>query len=323
MTKALVLGKFLPLHKGHEYLIDYAIKNSDKLYIIVDNIYDEIIPLDTRMNWIKELYPNAIVLTQERSLPQNPNETNDFWEQWEYELKKILPENIDIVFASETYGEKLAQVLNAKFKMVDFERKKVNISATKIRNNVFENWEFISNVAKSYFVKKVCIFGPESTGKSTLTKKLAEYFNTTYVEEYARNVIEKKNGNIDYCDMLKIVNGHNNAIKNKLSNANKLLFVDTDAITSKIWSLKLFNKYPKEIEDIINKTNYDLYLLLDVDVPWIKDVVRYFPDNRKDFFDICKSELENYNKKYIIINGNFEERFQKAVLAIKENINVW
>ena len=64
MTKALVLGKFLPLHKGHEYLIDYAIKNSDKLYIIVDNIYDEIIPLDTRMNWIKELYPNAIALIQ-------------------------------------------------------------------------------------------------------------------------------------------------------------------------------------------------------------------------------------------------------------------
>ena len=82
MTKALVLGKFLPLHKGHEYLIDYAIKNSDKLYIIVDNIYDEIIPLDTRMNWIKELYPNAIVLKQERALTQNHNEKNDFWEQW-------------------------------------------------------------------------------------------------------------------------------------------------------------------------------------------------------------------------------------------------
>lgn len=318
MSTGLVLGKFLPPHKGHEFLINYAKNHSEKLYIVVDNVYDDFIPVDTRAEWIKSICPQASVLTIQKPLPQYPEEAENFWEQWQEELEKILPQKIDYVFASETYGKTLAHILEAEFKMVDLERKTINICATKIRENPYKYWDFISDIAKPFFVKKICIFGPESTGKSTLTQKLAEYFDTNYVEEFAREVIKSKNGNIQYEDMVIIAKGHDKAVSEGVKKANKLLFVDTDAITSKIWSEQLFNKYPPILDDIIKKTNYDLYLILDVDVPWVDDIVRYLPQNRRDFFDICENELKKYDKNYIVISGDYNERFETSVKAVKD-----
>lgn len=320
MPSGLVLGKFLPPHKGHEFLINFAKEHVDKLFIVVDNISDEIIPVTLRMNWLKEICPGARVLTLKKQLPQYPEEAENFWEQWENGLKEILPEKIDYVFASENYGEILAQVLQAEFKMFDIKRQNVNISASDIRKNPFHFWDFISDCAKPYFVKKICVFGPESTGKSTLTQKLAQYFHTDFVEEYARKIIEKRNGNLKYEDMTVIAKGHDKDVCFAAVNADKMLFVDTDAITSKIWSIKLFGRYPKILDDIIEKTDYDLYILLDVDVPWVDDIVRYFPDERREFFNLCESELKKYGKKYVIISGDFEERFEKSIKAIEENI---
>ncbi len=323
MSTGLVLGKFLPPHKGHEFLINYAKERSDKLYIIIDCVSDNVIPAKIRASWMKKICPMASVLTLQKILPQYPHEAEDFWEQWQEELQKILPEKIDFVFASETYGFKLAEILGAKFEMVDLERKTVEISASKIRKNPFKYWDFISDTARPFFVKKVCIFGPESTGKSTLTEKLAEHFNTAYVEEFARQVIEARGGNINYDDMTTIAKGHNDAVSKGLLQADKLLFVDTDAITSKIWSLKLFGKYPKILDDIIEKADYDLYLLLDTDVPWVDDIVRYFPENRKEFFETCEAALKKYNKNYKIIRGDFDKRFEKAVETVEENFYAW
>lgn len=320
MSSGLVLGKFLPPHKGHEFLINFAKEQVDRLYIVVDNISNEIISIKTRMDWIKKICPAAVVLTLKKQLPQYSEEADNFWEQWENGLKEILPEKIDCVFASETYGEMLARVLQAEFKMVDLERKNVCVCASDIRKNPFQYWDYISDYAKPYFVKKVCIFGPESTGKSTLTQKLAGHFNTYYVEEFARKIIEERGGNLSYEDMTLIAKGHDAEVNSALNAANKILFVDTDAITSKIWSIKLFGKYPAILDDIIAKTDYDLYLLLDVDVPWVEDIVRFFPEERKEFFDSCESELKKYYKNYKIISGNFIERYEKSVKAIEEGI---
>ena len=317
IVTGMILGKFLPLHKGHEYLINTASQKVDKLYIVVDNISNEVIKVQTRMDWIKKTYPDAAVLTLNKELPQYPGKNPDnFWEIWQKELKKILPEAINYVFASEEYGKKLADILNAKFHMVDLKRKNIPICATKIRNNPYQYWEYLSNEAKPFYCKKICIFGPESVGKSTLTRKLARHYNTNFVPEYAREVIEKNNGNINYDHIKEIALGHNQTIKSKIKFADKLLFVDTDAITTKIWSQELFGKYPKLLDKIIDETKYSLYLLLDVDVPWIQDVARYRPDNRNIFFSKCENELKAYNKKYIKITGSWDERFNKAVKAI-------
>ena len=316
MTTGFVLGKFLPLHKGHQYLIETALAGVDKLCVVVDNIDEEVIPVKTRIDWIQRTYPSAHVTTLRKVLPQYPHEAEDFWQQWENGLKEVLPADIDYVFASETYGERLAQFFDAKFVMVDLDRKNIPICATKIRENPYENWQYLSKEARAFYCKKVCVFGPESTGKSTLTEQLARHYNTNFVPEYARGVIEDCNAKLKDKDIEKIARGHDDDVKKATLDANRVLFVDTDAITTKVWSLELFGTYPKVIDEIIAKTDYDLYLLLDVDVPYVDDIVRYFPAKRKVFLQKLENELKRYGKPYKLISGSWENRFNMAVSLV-------
>ena len=313
-----VLGKFCPLHKGHMLLIDTALSNVEQLYIVVDNIMDDVIAVSKRIQWVKKEYPTAIVLTQSHPLPQDPSETPEFWNIWRETLCALLTEKIDAVFASETYGERLAKELNAEFIMVDCERQQVPVSATSIRSDIIRNWHYLSDSAKVDLMTTVCVFGPESTGKSTLTKQLAEYFEAPYVDEYAETVIRSQNGDITFHDMELIVRGHHENIQCAKSMLPPILFVDTDAIASKIWSNVLFGKESPVIEEFIAKQDFTHYLLLDVDLPWQDDVHRYRPNERKGFFARCKQELECRNKSYSVITGNGEERTQNAVTIVRQ-----
>lgn len=312
-----VLGKFCPLHKGHMLLIETALSNVEQLYIVVDNIMDDVIAVSKRIRWVKREYPEAIVLTQPHPLPQDPSETPEFWNIWRETLCALLPEKIDAVFASETYGNRLAKELNAEFIMVDCERQRVPISATSIRSDIVKNWQYLSDSAKVDLMTTICVFGPESTGKSTLTKQLAEYFKAPYVDEYAETVIRSKNGDITFGDMELIVRGHHENIQCVKSMLPPILFIDTDAIASKIWSNELFGKESLIIEEYIAKQDFTHYLLLDVDLPWQDDVHRYRPDNRKDFFTRCKRELDYRGKSYSVISGFGEERTQNAVTIVR------
>ncbi|MDO4172735.1 MAG: AAA family ATPase [Prevotellaceae bacterium] len=316
-----VLGKFCPLHKGHLLLINKALEASDRLYIVVDNIMDDVISVAKRMEWVQSEYPTAIVLTQKHPLPQDPSETPDFWNIWHTELMLLLPESIDAVFASETYGERLAKELSADFVMVDLQRITVPISARDIRTNILGKWDYLATSVQHSLRKTVCVFGPESTGKSTLTKQLADYFKAPYIKEYAKTVIEEKRGHIVYDDMETIVKGHHEAISKALeSPTHPLLFVDTDAIASKIWSIELFGKESPIIEEYISLQSFDLYLLLDIDLPWVDDIHRYRPNNRQYFFNKCEKQLISRSKNYVIIRGEGGTRLQNAISAVRSII---
>ena len=181
----MLLGKFLPPHKGHCFLVDFASNFVDKLTIVVGTLPSEPIPGKLRYRWMKELFPQAQVVHLDKVLPQEPSEHPDFWDIWEQELRAILPQTPDVVFASESYGHKLAEVLNARFIPVDPQRNSIPTSGTAIRENPFANWKYIPGPVRPYFLKRVCLFGPESTGKSTMAQKLANHFETTFVPEYA------------------------------------------------------------------------------------------------------------------------------------------
>lgn len=322
MTRGMVLGKFLPPHQGHAYLIGHAAAQVDELVIVVDPVFSERIPVSTRMAWMRQSFPYATVITLKQILPQFPHEApENFWPLWEQGLKEVLPGPVDVVFASEDYGETLASILQARFEMVDSARKTVPISATMIRENPYRYWDLIAEAARPFYCKKVCIFGPESVGKSTLTEQLATHFNTAFVPEYARTLIEENQGRLHYEDMEKIAQGHAAAIRHALPHANKVLFVDTDVITTKIWSKELFGKYPVSLDALIAETSYDLYLLLDVDVPWVPDIVRFRPEAREAFMATCLRELEMYDRNFVLISGNWEARLQQAVHSIHALLN--
>ena len=138
-----------------------------------------------------------------------------------------------------------------------------------------------------------------------------------YVEEYAKKVIDEKNGDICFEDMETIVKGHHEAIVEALRQNTPLLFVDTDAIISKLWSNELFGKESPLIEEYIAKQRFDYYLLLDVDLPWVNDIHRYRPDDRETFFRKCEEQLVERRKSYAVVRGKNEERLRRAIEEVE------
>lgn len=165
-------------------------------------------------------------------------------------------------------------------------------------------------------IKKVAITGPESTGKSTLAKDLALYYKSCFVSEFARDYLFKLGRDYNYDDLLIIAKNHVQHIENALPRAREVLFVDTELINIKIWSLYKYGKCHKWILENIQKQNFDLYLLCDVDIPWTYDVLRENPDKGEFFKEWFIKELEFYKFPYRVISGSADDRFRKAISCI-------
>ncbi len=312
----MLLGKFMPPHRGHQYLIDFASNYVDDLVILVCSLEREPVPGRLRYEWIRELAPRATVYHYAEDVPQEPAEHPDFWQLWHDLIREFIPTGPDYVFASEEYGETLAQVLGAEFVPVDINRELCNISGTAVRNNPLENWNFLPDCVRPYYLKRVCVFGPESTGKSTLSRQLAEHYNTVYVHEYARPYLDPKGGKCTYEDIPRIARGQAAAEKALERRANRVLFCDTDNLTTTIWSEVYFKQCPDWLYSHAANQHYDLTLLLDIDVPWVDDSQRDLGNRREEFFELCRKRLEQYNRKYIVISGNWQERMNRAIEAV-------
>jgi len=164
--------------------------------------------------------------------------------------------------------------------------------------------------------RKIAIVGPESTGKSTLSAKLALHYNTEWVHEYAREYLNSINRNYNYDDLKFIAQGQLQEEERKLEEAANLLICDTTLLTLKIWSEHAFKKCDPFILSNLESRKYDLHLLCNIDLPWVPDPQREHPDKRKFFFDWYETELKKRKINYVIIEGKVAERYDKAVKAI-------
>ncbi len=171
-------------------------------------------------------------------------------------------------------------------------------------------------------VKKVAITGPESTGKSTLSRQLAAHYRTEYVPEYAREYVDRLDRHYRQEDILVIAKEQLAMERRAMNQAETYLFCDTDLIVPKIWELyKYFECHPWIIEQI-HWNRYDLILLCDVDLPWQPDPQREYPNLRQFFFYWFHRELQAYGFPYRIIRGNEQERLGNAIDAVNSFFNV-
>ena len=249
-------------------------------------------------------------------LPQQPEEHPQFWALWRTALERVLPHRPDLVFASEDYGTKLAEVLGAEFVPVDPSRIALPVSGTAVRADPYAHWAHLPSCVRAFYAKRVCVFGPESTGKTTLAAQLADALDTVWVPEYARTLIERNAGNIVYEDIERIARGHRASEEALARQANRVLVSDTDLLATTIWSDVLFGRVPEGLVKTAVSRCADLYLLCDVDVPWEADVARYLPDERRSFYERCKRELERHSCRYIEVRGTREQRLALALEAI-------
>jgi NadR type nicotinamide-nucleotide adenylyltransferase len=179
---------------------------------------------------------------------------------------------------------------------------------------------------------KVVVIGPESTGKSTLCTQLAEYFDTVWCPEFAREYLLKNGMQYTYDDLLVIAKGqvekedaYLNDVLQHAETASRsffnrpLLFIDTDMYVMKVWCEFVFGSCHQWILEQIVDRKYDLYLLCNVDLPWQKDELREYPDlaTREKLYHMYKDIMVNQSVPWVDISGNYEERFAKAVNAVK------
>lgn len=167
-------------------------------------------------------------------------------------------------------------------------------------------------------VKKVCVFGPESTGKSTLCQHLAAHYQTVYVPEYARTYLEVAQRDYRLSDVVSVAQGQLASERAHESRANRVLFCDTDLLTTKIWSEWLFGECDPWVLQAIAEEHHDLYLFMCVDVPWVDDDVRYLPNDRLNFEQKCEEELRKAERPYVKISGDWDQRFNTAVRLVDD-----
>lgn len=287
----------------------------DELTVVVDRLDDAPIPGAVRVAWLAEMFPTVRVVELDRPCPQAPSEHPHFWEVWRQALLSTLGHAPDVVFASEAYGVTLAEALGARFVPVDPRRDAHPISGTALRAAPLAHWAAIPRVVRPWFVRRVSVFGPESTGKSTLARELAARFCTTWVPEHARAILEAKGGVCEAGDLPAIARGQAACEDALARDANRLLVCDTNPLATVVWSEALFGACDATVLAIAAARRYDLTLLLDADVPFVPDPVRYLPHARRDFFERCVRALEAHGRPYVIVRGSFEARLADAVSA--------
>lgn len=170
---------------------------------------------------------------------------------------------------------------------------------------------------------RIVLYGPESTGKTTLAKALAAHYQTQWVPEFARDYLQEKwereQAVCDLDDLLPIAHGQLLAENEAVNKAHELLFCDTNCWVTKVWSETHFEGYcAPEIKALCATTHYDLYLLTHTDLPWVKDDLRDRPDQREQMFHHFKQQLIDHQLPFIEVGGTQHHRLKHAIQKLED-----
>jgi HTH-type transcriptional regulator, transcriptional repressor of NAD biosynthesis genes len=313
VADGILVAKFMPPNEGHEALLDFASRYVDRLKVFLACSDDDPIPAERRLKWVRRLFGSFC-----QSEVVNLDITEEAIELWAEQIRQLKGWDPEYFFAPEPFGVALGERIEAKLVTVDPSLGSAELISTSIRQSPSVHWHRLSPPIKRELLKRVCVFGPESTGKSTLCEKLARHYHTVMVPEYSRTYLEQKDGDYELCDVVPVARGQRAAEFACGARAKRLLLCDTDLLTLKIWSDWLFGECDDWIEQRLDQERYDLYLLCCADVPWEEDEVRYLPNDRENFEERCEEVLKDYDCRYRKIRGDWKTRFETAVATIDE-----
>lgn len=323
-------GSFNPLHLGHVNDIVIASNMCKKLYVILSNSnYENQIDHRERLMWLKNVTQDMCNVEVLEISDDSQNKEEYDWNKGANDIKNAIGEKIDIVFCGDDYkGKNIFESIYPESIIYYISRAEFDVSSTQIRENPYKYFDFLPQTVKKYYTKKVCIIGTESCGKSTLVRNLAKVYNTTYVEEAGRDVCDEAGGidNMQPKHYFEILFRHKNDENEKLKNANKVLFIDTDSLITLYYytlGFKETNEYNESFknlaESLSDLNDYDVYIFLEPDVDWVQDGTRTYGEQeiREENNRLLKKIFDEKNIKYYCISGDYEQRFEKS----KEIVN--
>ncbi len=335
MLTGLVVGKFCPLHKGHEALIDFARERCDRL-VLLSYTKPEFpdCPPERRAAWLEALYPDATRLVLDdsalarfvektgepaRALPDNgaPEQEHRAFVAWV--CRTMLGLSVDRVFTSEAYGDAFAQALACDFghpvEHVAFDpaRRAVPVSGTALRDARALHRTFLSEPVRRSMVRRVGLIGGESTGKTTLATALADALNTCWVPEFGRELWEERAGDLRLDDMLVIAREQVAREERALADANGWLICDTTPLVTAFYSEAMFGHADSALWELADR-RYDRLFLCAADFPFIQDGTRRDAAFRRRQNDWYAERLDTLGHPYDILTRSLPAR-RDAVLG--------
>lgn len=322
-------GKFAPLHAGHINFIQQAATLCDELTVVLShnaNRFDDPkLALKTRLLYLRQTFKDIphikITFVDETDVPEYPNG----WAEWAALIKDEIGEDFQYIFSSEAHDwEGYNQHFPAQtVKLIDCARRQVPISGTEIRANPSKHWSMMPSLVRQQYLKKVCIVGQESTGKSTLTKYLAKHFQTSWVEEYGRTFCEQ-----DLCgdefllkfDDYGLIAARRYEMELQAAkSANRVLFSDTNAVVTNYFCVLYEERCNNIVSEYEKLEDYDLIIFLEADVPWVDDGLRRNPHSAENNDLQYRMMADAYgHDKIHIIRGNYHQRLTRSIELVEE-----
>jgi HTH-type transcriptional regulator, transcriptional repressor of NAD biosynthesis genes len=321
MVRAFVFGKFLPFHVGHEGMIRFALQHCDFLSVLVCCSDQEGIHCGVRADWIRETFAGETRMEvveyaySEARLPNTSQSSMAVSEVWSKIFLKLFPDH-DLLVTSEPYGKMVAEIMGIRHLPFDPDKTMYPISATKIREDAFRNWKYLPLNVRPYYSIKVAILGTESTGKTTLTRQLAEHFNCSHVLEAARDIIADSN-TFTLADLYAVAEEHTRRIAQAMRGDCLLVILDTDIHITQSYAQYFFGRRLELDENVYATQSADLYLYLCNDVPHEQDGTRLERTERDALEGSHREILNQYGIPIVELHGDWEQRFIAAAEEIE------
>ena len=333
-------GSFDPLHIGHIHDIIRGAAMCEELYVMISYCEGrESTSKELRYRWIlnsiRHLLNVKIIMIEDEAVSKEEYNTDYYWEKGAKDIKETIGKPLDAVFCgSDYYGSNRFESLYCpESEVVYFDRAEVPISSTEIRNWATQHWDYIPSVCKDYYTRKVLVVGGESTGKSTLVQNLALAYNTNFVEEIGRETCEYAGGEdlMILEDLVENFIRQKDEVRKAAKQSNRILFVDTDALTTGFYCNLLLEDEDKktkmvQLADSIHWTNeWDLVLFLEPEgTAFVQDGTRneLIQVERKKYSEQLKEWFTKNGVKYFSIDGNYLERFDKAKKIIEKELEI-
>jgi HTH-type transcriptional repressor of NAD biosynthesis genes len=340
--RGLVVGKFCPLHKGHELLINRAQDACEELLVVsyTKPEFPGLAPA-RREGWLRTQFPQATVVVLDdarlaalcaarglpaRILPHNDDDGDAHRHFMGWLCWTVLELPVDAVFTSEDYGPGFAQVLQRHYATgavahvsVDQARRLVPVSGTLVRQDPQAHSAYLAPIVRADFVTRVCVLGGESSGKTTLAAALAVHFDTGWVAEYGRELWESQDGVLAYDDLLKIGREQLRREAVAAGQARRWLFCDTSPMTTYFYCVEMFGRAEQELAQLAEH-RYDLVVLCAPDFPFIQDGTRRDDNFRARQHAWYQAELARRGIAYVNVSGTVAERVgQVAHLLVRRS----
>jgi len=310
--RGVVCGRFHPLHRGHEHLLQYAASAVEHLDVFVFHYEDDLVPAPLRAAWLRAIpgLGAEVAVRETPALPKGPL-TSDMLTVALRQGRKY-----DFFFTSEgDIARYAAKAIGATYVPVDPPREVLHASGTAIRADVMKSFDDLSEHVRPWFVRRVAVVGAESTGKSELCKRLAEIYGTVFVPERFRALAEARGGTLDV-EAIELAAVGQMADERALAfRARRVLFCDTDLATVGLWSERIFGAKPPGLDALVDQRPYDLTLYCAADVPFVGPAANDQPTARADLDKAIGARIAN-RKNVVSLRGTWEKRLLDARKAI-------